>query len=229
MPGAAKAKDTLRKGSLKILGLLRGLVTWRSMLPMVVQRPVRTTIASTSSSELSSFHTCNTDTASGSQSHCLSLHLAPKSTPRPLTPTSELHKCTSKACPTQATSGYQYQYVDLRAILIVHLQQSTTVYAKALLVTHWSVLTTEASTLYLELTSIHIRLGVIPRKMDGLYEKAIQLVLKAMTSIWQSCLICISIAHPMHVSSARVTQMRKVCTSETICMSKRSYGSLMMP
>ena len=48
---------TSKNGSLYILVLCRGLVTWRSMFPIVVHSPVLTTIASTSSSELASFHT----------------------------------------------------------------------------------------------------------------------------------------------------------------------------
>ena len=49
---------TVTKGSLNGLVSWMGATTWRSMSPMAVQRPVRTTIAKTSSSAWSSFHTC---------------------------------------------------------------------------------------------------------------------------------------------------------------------------
>lgn len=50
---------TVTKGSLNGLVSLMGATTWRSMSPMAVQRPVHTTIARTSSSAWSSFHTCH--------------------------------------------------------------------------------------------------------------------------------------------------------------------------
>ena len=107
---AHPCKLTAMKGSCRRPMACAGAMTWRSMLPMVVCNPIRTTMASTSSLDCSSFHTWS----------CMQMCVSQYTPPWPTPPPHICPDCTSAVACTHC-------YVRMQAQ--THLQMCSSQYA----------------------------------------------------------------------------------------------------